>query len=739
MFFIGFEMFACFATCPSALEGLLEKELQQLGALRTCVDHRGVRFDADLAVAYRVCLWSRLAGRVIVRLAEFAVDNEAALYEGVLDLPWEEHLAVTDTFAVDLSGSSNNLQHSRYAALRVKDAIVDRFRGRLGQRPSVDTAYPAVMVSVYLHKGKAAIGIDLAGSSLHRRGYRVEGGRAPLKENVAAAVLLWGGWPKIAEDGGVLVDPMCGSGTFVIEAALLAADIAPGLLRHYFGLLGWRQHDPILWSALQEEAEARRREGLRRLPGIIGYDNDRRAVAAAVANAEGAGLADYVCIERRDIHDAQCHGDQGLLVVNPPYGERLGAEEDMPALYEALGRMMRSHYTGWRAAVMTSDAELGFRLGLRSERPRTLYNGAIECRLLTFSIVPERYFSPRNAASDPPAQRAASLALRSARQRAEAGVPPPEAFSNRLRKNLRHIGRWARQNQIACYRLYDADLPEYAMAIDVYQGAETWVHVQEYAAPKDIDPAKAAERLADAMGAASAVLQVPAERLYLKVRQKQKGSDQYEKQGEGSHFYEVQEGPCRFWVNFADYLDTGLFLDHRITREMLRQWAAGKRFLNLFCYTGTASVHAALGGAESTTSVDMSRTYLNWAQRNFALNGMSGYCHELVQSDCLAWLDQAVRAGGADYDLIFIDPPTFSNSKRMDNVFDVQRDHAALIESAMQLLAPEGRLVFSSNRRKFSLHERLLANYQVTDITRRTTPLDFQRNPHIHACWVIQR
>lgn len=732
-------MLECYASCPSALEGLLEKELRFLGASELRVDHRGVWFKCTLELAYRSCLWSRMANRVIVLFADIPAVNESQLYQGVFNFPWEEHLEMAGTFAIDLSGSSADLNHSRFAALRVKDAIADRFRQRVGQRPNVDTLQPDVMVSVHLHKDRALLGIDLAGCGLHRRGYRTESGAAPLKENVAAALLIWSGWPTIAAHGGAFVDPMCGSGTLPIEAALLAADIAPGLLRDYFGLIGWRKHDADLWAQLRDEAEDRRRVGLERMPPIYGYDQDRHVVVAALANVRRAGLLKYVHIERRVVIDTSCHADFGLIVVNPPYGERMGTVSDLPALYEDLGLAMRTHFEGWRGGVLTGDAELGFRLGIRSERPRTVYNGPIECRMLTFAISPDRYFTPRGAATDTPPRRAVRLTLRSARLRREKGIPAPEDFANRLRKNAKHLGRWARQNDVQCYRVYDADMPEYAVAIDLYQGDDSWVHVQEYAAPKDVEPAKADVRLADALAATMEVLGVPAERVFLKVRQKQKGSDQYDKLGDSGHFHAVKEGACRLWVNFEDYLDTGLFLDHRITRYMLGELASGKRFLNLFSYTASATVCAALGGALSTTSVDMSRTYLEWAGRNLELNGLTGSRHELVHAECLAWLRRAVRERCGSFDLIFVDPPTFSNSKRMDGVFDVQRDHAGLIDAVMALLAPEGLLVFSTNRRKFVLDESVMAAHRVENISRQTIPLDFQRNPHIHACWKIRR
>jgi 23S rRNA (guanine2445-N2)-methyltransferase / 23S rRNA (guanine2069-N7)-methyltransferase len=303
-------------------------------------------------------------------------------------------------------------------------------------------------------------------------------------------------------------------------------------------------------------------------------------------------------------------------------------------------------------------------------------------------------------------------------------------FANRLRKNLRNLGRWARQNDIACYRLYDADLPEYAVAVDLY---ERWVHVQEYEAPTTIDPQKAESRLRDVLAVLPTVLEVPAENVFLKVRRRQKGTSQYQKFDRRGEFHEVHEGGCRFLVNFTDYLDTGLFLDHRPTRQLLRELAPGKHFLNLFAYTGAATVYAAAGGARATTTVDLSQVYLDWAQRNLALNGFSGAQHELVRADCLEWLQRERRR----FDLIFLDPPTFSTSKRMEATFDVQRDHVPLLRTAAGLLAPGGVLIFSNNNRRFKMNRESLPELQIEEITRQTIPRDFERNPRIHTCWRI--
>ncbi|HEY7745645.1 MAG TPA: bifunctional 23S rRNA (guanine(2069)-N(7))-methyltransferase RlmK/23S rRNA (guanine(2445)-N(2))-methyltransferase RlmL [Desulfuromonadales bacterium] len=712
-----------FATVPRRMEHLLVEELRRLGAMEIQESRSGVYFTGGLETALRVCLWSRLASRVLLPLGEFPAATPEHLYAGAAAIAWEEHLASEGTLAVDCTLTASRLNHSHYAALKVKDAVVDRFRNRCGIRPSVAVERPHLRINVHVHRDVATISLDLSGESLHRRGYREEGGAAPLKENLAAAILLKAGWLEMAQKSAVLVDPMCGSGTLPIEAALMAADIAPGLLRSYFGFSGWLGHDPRLWQQLVTEAETRRLAGLARLPLIVGYDANPAAVRAAWANLERAGLAGRVHFERRDVGEfapPSAGGERvGLVVVNPPYGERLGEVEELHGLYRTLGERLRSCFLGWNAAVFTGNPELGRDLGLRARRLHTLFNGALECRLLQFEVAPEWFAAlPDEHRSRTHAAAAASLG------------EGAEMFANRLRKNLRNLGRWARQNGITCYRLYDADLPEYAVAVDVY---ERWVHVQEYEAPSTIDPQKAESRLRDVLAVLPTVLEVPAENVFLKVRRRQKGTSQYQKFDRRGEFHEVHEGDCRFLVNFTDYLDTGLFLDHRPTRQLLRALAAGKHVLNLFGYTGAATVYAAAGGARATTTVDLSQVYLDWAQRNLALNGFSGAPHEFVRADCLEWLQRERRR----FDLIFLDPPTFSTSKRMEATFDVQRDHIPLLRAAAGLLAPGGVLIFSNNNRRFRMDRESLPELQIEEITRQTIPRDFERNPRIHNCWRI--
>jgi 23S rRNA (guanine2445-N2)-methyltransferase / 23S rRNA (guanine2069-N7)-methyltransferase len=711
-----------FASCPKGLELLLADELRALGAAQAREKRAGVEFSGTLETAYRACLWSRLASRILLPLSEFPARSPEELYAAVQKIAWQEHLAPDGTLAVDVSASASQITHSHYAALKVKDAIVDQLREQHGVRPSVDTARPDVRINVYLHRDQAVLSLDLSGEALHRRGYRAEAVEAPLKENLAAAILLRANWPAIAAGGGTLVDLMCGSGTFLIEAALMAADAAPGLGRNYFGFLYWRGHDAPLWERLVEEANDRFDAGMRKLPPLRGYDTDTRAIRIAQDNIRRAGFENSIQVARRALADcAPEAGAAGLVVVNPPYGERLGEASELTALYAELGAQLKRCFDGWRAAVFTGNPELGKTMGLRAQRYHVLWNGAIECRLLHFEVGEAAVVQPY---TPKPLEPSAGMQM----------------FENRLRKDLKHFGRWARRQDVFAYRLYDADLHEYNLAVDVYESDRRYAHVQEYEAPDTVDPRKAQTRLREALAVIPQVLEIAPAQMFFKQRRRQKGGGQYEKQapsGSGpGEFHEVREGPCRFLVNFTDYLDTGLFLDHRATRALIGELARGKRFLNLFAYTGTATVHAALGGASATTSVDLSYTYLDWAQRNFELNGLRASAHERIQGDVLEWLKQNHTRR---YGLIFLDPPTFSRSKRMDETLDIQRDHVGLIRDAAALLDPGGVLVFSTNLRKFRLDAAALAELHIEDITRRTIPPDFERNPRIHHCFRLQR
>jgi 23S rRNA (guanine2445-N2)-methyltransferase / 23S rRNA (guanine2069-N7)-methyltransferase len=713
-----------FASCPPGVADLTAAELRDCGATQAREFKLGVQFEGSLETAYRACLWSRTASRILMPLATFAASTPEALYEGVSAVDWSEHVSATGSLAIDFGGASSGITHTHYGALKTKDAIVDQFRARSGERPSVDLERPDIQIDVRLDRDRATLSLDLSGESLHRRAYRARGVAAPLKENLAAAVLLRCGWPTIARDGD-FVDPMCGSGTLVIEAALMALDIAPGSLRSRFGFIGWRGHDRALWQRLIEEARARREAGASKRIILRGYDNDANAVHAAIENAERARLRGFVHLERRELSQLtrESTSATGLLVTNPPYGERIGDQERLQTLYQTLGEKLREHFQGWKAAVLTGNPPLAKALGINARRSHTLFNGRIECRLLRFDVTPGDF---ANLQRPPPPDEEV---------RARPGA---QMFANRLRKNLKSMSEWAKRESVDCFRIYDADMPEYAFAIDQYSdgAGDRAIVVQEYAPPKTIEPQAARQRRREALAVIPHVLDIPQERMYMRERRQQKDGTQYEKVAHEREFAIVREHPYRFAVNFTDYLDTGLFLDHRLTRRYVGELARGKRFLNLFAYTGTATVYAVGGGAVSSTTVDMSRTYLDWAKRNLALNDLAGPQHGFVQADCLTWL--AEQRGKPLWELMFIDPPTHSRSKRMTEDFDVQRDHVKLLTLASELLAPGGTIVFSNNYTRFKLDAAALPMLEIEDMSRKTLPRDFERNPRIHSCYRLR-
>ena len=715
-----------FVTAPHGTEDLLMAEIDALGAKRISSIRSGAAFFGSLATAYRICLWSRVASRVFLPLVRFQATSADQLYAGARDFAWENHMSPSDTFAVDCSLHRSQISHSRFAALRVKDGVVDRFRDRCGQRPSVEVNLPGIRIFALVDGEAVTLCLDLSGEGLYRRGYRTQGGQAPLKENLAAAILLRAGWPAAAREGQALLDPLCGSGTLLIEGALMAADVAPGIFREHFGFLNWAGHDAAAWGNLLDEASQRRSAGQAGLPLILGCDRDPSVVAAAVANAAGAGLAGKLRVEQAEFANwlpavrGEC-GERGLILTNPPYGERLDDATRLAAVYASLGDCCRRYYGNWRLSVLSGNPELAGHLGLRATRTHSLRNGPIRAKLLHYQLHPGAPVAQKHGTQE----HAVSAPVQSPRDAAA------EMFANRLRKNFKAAQRWAEREGIRCYRVYDADLPEYAVAIDLYQGR---VHVQEYQAPATVDSGKARRRLQDVLRVVPEALGVAADQVFLKQRRRQRGADQYGRTAQSGHFFEVEEGPCRFLVNLSDYLDTGLFLDHRPIRRRILEMAKGRRFLNLFGYTGTATVFAARGGALATVTVDASRTYLDWAQKNLRINGFGAGPHRLERCDVLAWLGSAKES----FDLIFLDPPTFSNSKDRDATFDVQRDHVTLIRQALRRLAPGGVLIFSTNLRRFRLDKEALADLELEDVTESTIPWDFRRRPGIHKCWLLK-
>lgn len=704
-----------FAVCTSGVEPLLAHELEQLGLGEVQAGRGGVRFTADLAGMYRAVLWSRTASRILRTLAEFPCAGADDLYAAALQQPWEQLFPAHHSFRVDVSGQQAGLEHTGFAALKLKDAIVDRFRARTGGRPDVAREQPDVVVHLHLAPQSASLSLDLCGRPLHERGWRQQQAAAPLKETLAAALLIRAGWPALAAAGGALVDPMCGGGTLLIEGLLMAADVAPGLLRDDHNLRGLSDFDATLWQQCRTEAQTRADAGIRSTACRgHGFDHDPRMIVAARANARQAGLAALLQFEGRGATElAPPPAPHGLLICNPPYGERLGEVRELLPLYRGLGQGLRTHYGAYTCAVYSSNDELLEAVNLPVRKRYMLMNGPLRCTLALLDA--------SRPASSGPRLGAGAVMLR-----------------NRIEKNRARLKSYLLEQRIGCYRAYDADLPEYACAIDVYTASsgELSLHVQEYQAPRSIPEADQQRHLRELLQVAGMVFDCPRERVHLKQRQRQRGSSQYRRHDQTQSYFSVQESGLDFEVNLADFLDTGLFLDSRVLRQRLRQRARDARFLNLFCYTGSASVYAAAGGARSSVSVDLSPTYTRWAGRNFALNGMDPRHHRIVQADSLGWMAQCEQR----FDLIYLDPPTFSNSKRTTTVLDTRRDHQQLIDAAMALLepGPNSLLVFCSNAQSLSLDPQLEERYRIEEWTQHSIPPDFQRPRRIHRSFALR-
>jgi 23S rRNA (guanine2445-N2)-methyltransferase / 23S rRNA (guanine2069-N7)-methyltransferase len=695
-----------FISCPRGLEYLLQEEVSALGLQVTHVSPQGVYGEAqDVAIIYQLCLWSRLANRVQLILFSGQAYNEQSLYQLCNQFPWQTLFLPDKSLAIDFHGSSDHIRNSMFGAQVVKDAIVDHFRRFKNTRPSIDKEKPQIRLHAHLKHDMVTVSYDLTGYSLHQRGYRTKAGEAPLKENIAAAMLIRARWPELAAKGYALHDPFCGSGTLVIEAAMMASHIAPGLLRQDQSLIYWAQHQPSLWEKVRALALQQVKPLQVKLKGTDGHE---KSVKIAQANAERAGVLPLVEFAVMPVSDIKPDGRKGLLICNPPYGERLGKPTQLIPVYQQLGATLYSYFQGWQAAVLTSNPMLAKALGLRSNKQYTLFNGPLECKLYCFSLDSSNRLKGEGTLS--------------------SGA---QMIANRLHKNHQHLQKWAKRNHIYCYRVYDADLPEYAYAIDLYND---YAVLQEYAAPANIPLYKAEKRSLELIQAVPEVLGIAPDKLIIKQRKPQKGSDQYGKMAETRHNMTVVEGQAKLKVNLYDYLDSGLFLDHRLLRMRFTQLKPGTRFLNCFCYTASASVHAALAGA-FTTNVDLSKTYLKWAEDNFKLNRLDLSKHQFIHYDCLQWL----KITRDRFDVIFLDPPSFSNSKRMEHTLDVQRDQVKLIDAAMRLLNSEGILYFSTNLKQFKLLPVIAETYLVKDISAETIDIDFKRSKRVHHCFMITK
>lgn len=716
-----------FAAASAHQTDLVETEAREAGASDVKVTTGGVFFRGDIRVGYRFCLWTRCATRLLVMIHQARIFSIDEFYEHSVELPWENFLNPQMNFAVSETVSDCEwLLNTHYVSIRLKDAIVDRIREKAdGERPSVDLDNPDIGFVLHIDGDEVTYYLDFSGRDLAKRGYRKFQTPACLSEFLASSVVLRSQWFKSRQDDLTFLDPFCGSGTLCIEAAMMATHTAPGLIDPYrYAFYKLPFHDDKVWNEVFQEADDSQ---IVPKSKIIGWDIDSEAIEIARANAKAAGMSDYIEFQCRDFMqttESDVPSERGCIVTDPPYGVRLGEiTGGIQKLYIGIGKVMTDCFHGWFASVLCGDGDLLGYVDMKPDRVNVLHNGGIECQLAHYYVYTKE---ERDALTE------------RARQRREERLSAPlsagaQMAANRLKKNLESLGQEMKKQGVSCYRLYDADMPEYSAAIDVYDGR--WISLQEYAAPPTIDPADAERRLNELVLATERVTGIDLDDIYVKQRMIQRGDSQYSKSSKADgKSYLIHEGGHRFLVNFSDYLDTGIFLDHRPVRAMIESLAEGKRFLNLFCYTGTATVYAAAGGALSTVSVDASGTYLDWAQKNMEINGFTSLNHFYYLEDCRQFL-----ASGRDrFDLIFCDPPTYSNSKSREP-FDVQYDHSRLIKACMAHLENDGLLIFSTNFTRFKLDEYIERIFDVEDITDQTIGEDFARNRRIHHCYKIRK
>jgi len=701
------------ALTSPGIEILLAEEVSSLGAKDVVQKPEGVYFSAPLDIGYQICLWTRFATRIMLRIGAGEAKNKDQLFQAASSINWASHFEHHHTFSIDFVGYSDEIRNSQFGALTIKDAIVDQFRERDGERPSVDKKSPDISFQARLLKDNVTIFLDFSGRGLFQRGYREHSGAAPLKENLAAALIKRSGW--LDDVTKPLFDPMCGSGTILIEAVSMAAGYAPGIDRQKWGFIHWLGFDEELWQYALTSAIEKSNQGLDNLKvKVFGTDIDSRVLKTAQQNARNAGLQQYIEFACKDANKVNnVYGGPGTILFNPPYGVRIGELPELVESFVLFGQKLKAQFIDWQVGILTANTELLTLLKLASFKRYKFKNGPLDCQFALYNIDDKQAAGSNNNAEF---------------------EHKDSAFANRLLKNKKNLKNWLKKEQIECYRLYDADIPEYNVAVDIYG---EYLVIQEYAAPKNIEEEKVAKRLQEVIYFAPKVLNVPTDKVVLKTRAKQKGTNQYQKVAESKKSIVVSEYGAQLKINLWDYLDTGLFLDHRKTRQIVAQKAKGKSLLNLFAYTGSVSLQAALHGASTITTVDMSNTYLSWAQDNFLLNKLSGHKYQFVQADCLQWL----KGNKEKFDVIFIDPPTFSNSKRMGESFDVQRDHVTVIADALNSLSDNGEIIFTNNKRNFKMDFEAIEKLQLTakNISEQTRDKDFQRNKHIHNSWLISR
>ena len=712
--------FLIHARTVTGLEPVLAEELKDLGAKDIQLKSRVVICRGDLETLYRANIFCRTAIRILRPLVGFAARDEQGFYKAVRAVDWSRWVRPTGTIAIDAHVRSSFTTHSLFLAQLAKDAVVDQFRDKTGQRPSVDLENPDLRIAVNLFQNEAQILVDSSGESLHKRGYRKKGGEAPLSETLAAGIIKLTDWPSSAKQLPLL-DPMCGSGTFLIEAAMMQRNIAPGLYRQKFGFQRWSDFDRALYERLI--AEAKKAVTNEVAAPIIGLDSDPRMVEIARENIERAGLQKQIRVERANFFEwERMPAPPGVLVVNPPYDERIPVQ-DIARQCEKIGDQLKKSYGGWNAYVLSGNPSSVKHFGLRSTRRMPLYNGGIECRLLHYELSgqtvedrPVKVTTPEAAAED-------------AKWKEKA-----EIFGNRLRKNLKHLSKWAKREDVSAWRVYDRDIPELPFMVDLFGDR---IHFAEVPRNYEHAPSEHELFLGLMVKKASEVFGIPLDRIYLKKRKQQKADGfEFSPQNPGE-FFEVSERGKKFLVNLSDYIEVGLYLEQRKVRALIEKESQGKDFLNLYGYTGSASVFATAGGAKSTTTVDTARTYLDWTQANLKLNGIEGANHRTVRADAFEFLENEK----SEFDLTLVDPPARAVNRETGEAVDIQSEHPRLLALILHHTRPGGKVVFTTGYRSFQFDEARVRNgrdIEVQELTGQTVSPDFEGHA-TQRVWLITK
>lgn len=691
-----------YASTNLGCEKLLKNELIFLGAKNLHIIKGGIYYEGEDLLLYRSLIWSRIASKIYICIKKFIINSNHDLYTNTYQIDWDKILYFNNTFLVKFKGNNDIIKNSLFGALTIKNAILDQFYEKYSIYPNINLINPDISVQALLTNNRINIMLNLSGNSLSQRGYRKFSNITSLKENLSAAIVLSSAWKKNIP----LIDPMCGSGTFLIEAAMIYSNRAPGLKRNKWGFQFWKGYNNFLWNEVLNEANKKFEMSIKKCHKnlFIGFDYNQKIIEQAKENAFNANVLEIIQFSKSNLNNITNpykNKEMGVLLSNPPYEEKENTESELVALYIQISFMFEKHFKNWKLSIFTASEFLSSFLQIQAYEIFSFKSGLLNCFLKNYKILSER-LNHKN-----------------------------KEYENRLKKNIKKLKKWNDWKKIDCFRIYDQDIPSYKIVVDMYKN---WLVIQEYQAPKEINIGDSYKRLCHAIYYTKEILSIPINNIVFKTRKKQKKKLQYQKLFNSKKFFIIQEYHAKLLVNLFDYVDTGLFLEHRRVRKLISTMSYGKDFLNLFAYTGSATVFAGLGGAKSTTTIDISNTYIQWSMRNMSINNIIGIQHSFIQSNCLEW----IRSTYQKFDLIFINPPTFSNSKKMKQVFELKKDYLDLLNILKKNLRKNGYIIFSSSTNNFKLNFDKIHQMKlyVKNITHLVQSKDFLNKKYYS--WLIQ-